>query len=121
MIADNNRLLPQRTKQFALRAIRLFEALPAAKAAGVIGNQLLRSATSVAANYRSACRARSKAEFISKMGIVEEEVDESLCWMELLVESGFVAKSRLAPLMKEAGEIAAMVVASIRTARKRRG
>ncbi len=76
--------LKKRTKAFALRVIALVESLPRSRTANVIGNQLLRSGTSVGANYRSACRGRSTAEFISKMGIVEEEADESLFWMELL-------------------------------------
>jgi len=77
--------LKKRTKAFALRVIALVESLPRSRTANVIGNQLLRSGTSVGANYRSACRGRSPAEFVSKMGIVEEEADESLFWMELLV------------------------------------
>jgi len=94
------------------------ESLPRTIAGGVIGKQLLRSALSVGANYRAACRARSRAEFVSKMGIVEEEADEVRYWMEILAEAGLLKKERLAPLMKEASEIAAMVVASIKTARK---
>ncbi len=77
-----------RTKQFAIRVIKLVEALPKNKIGHVLGKQLLRSATSVAANYRAACRARSKADFISKVAIVEEEPDESLFWLELIAESG---------------------------------
>ena len=80
--------LKDRTKQFALRVIRLCEALPKGRTADVIGGQLLRCGTSVGANYRAACRARSPAEFIAKMGIVEEECDESLFWMELMIEAG---------------------------------
>jgi four helix bundle protein len=83
----------------------------------VIGRQLLRSATSVGANYRSACRGRSPAEFCAKLGIVEEEADESAYWMELLIEGEVVGREVLADLHAEAGEIVAMVVASIRTAR----
>src|SRR5262245_33129291 len=82
--------LQRRTKQFAMRIIRLVERLPNTRTADVIGRQLLRSGTSVGANYRSACRARSPAEFCAKMGIVEEEADESGYWIELLVESGLV-------------------------------
>jgi four helix bundle protein len=84
----------------------------------VIGKQLMRSGTSVAANYRSSCRARSKADFISKMGIVEEEADESLLWMELLVESEVVKEKSVEPLIKEADELVAIIVSSIKTARK---
>lgn len=112
--------LKRRTKAFALRVIRLVNALPRAAAGGVIGRQLLRSATSVGANYRAACRARSKADFVAKMGIVEEEADETCFWLELLSESGLVSGSRLANLMAEANEIVAIVVASIKTARRRR-
>ena len=110
--------LKKRTKAFALRVIALVEALPRSRTANVIGNQLLRSGTSVGANYRSACRGRSTAEFISKMGIVEEEADESLFWMELLIESGIVKTSKLKPLMEETNEILAITVSSIKTARK---
>ena len=106
-----------RTKAFALRMIRVVDSLPNRRSCDVIGKQLLRSATSVGANYRSACRARSTADFISKMGIVEEEADESGYWMELLMEGEIVKRESLADLHTEAGEIVAMVVASIKTAR----
>ncbi len=106
-----------RTKTFALRIIRLVESLANTKVSGVIGRQLLRSGTSVGANYRAACRARSRAEFISKLGVVEEECDESIYWMELLVESRQMKPSRLVGLMSEAGELLAMVVASSKSAR----
>jgi len=109
--------LKQRTKQFALRVIRLVESLPRNRTAEVIGRQLLRSGTSVGANYRAACRAKSRADFISKMGTVEEEADESLYWMELLIEAGIVKQELLAPLMQEADELLAITVASINTAR----
>ena len=105
----------RRTKAFALRMIRLVEALPPSSAGRVIGGQLLRCGTSVGANYRSACRGRSRADFIAKMKIVEEECDEALYWMELLVESDLVKAALLADLTKEADEILAMVVASIKT------
>ena len=106
-----------RTKQFALRAIKLVEWLPRGKSAEIIGRQLLRSATSVGANYRAAQRARSKAEFRAKLGIVEEECDESSYWLELLHESGIVKLELLENLIGEANEITAMIVASIQTAR----
>jgi len=112
--------LKERTKQFALRIIRLVEALPKGRTADVIGRQLLRCGTSVGANYRAACRARSNADFISKMGIVEEEADESLYWMELLIEAEIVKSVELESLMKEADEILAMTVSSIKTARERK-
>ena len=109
-----------RTKAFTLRVIRVVEALPKSGTAGVIGRQLLRSGSSVGANYRSACRARSRADFIAKMGIVEEECDESIYWMEVLIESGLIKPVLLDDLMNEAGEILSMVVSSIRTARGRK-
>lgn len=111
--------LKDRTKKFALRVIRLVEALPKGKTADVIGRQLLRSGTSVAANYRSACRARSTADFVAKMGVVEEEADETIFWMELLIEARVVDGSKLKALMKEADEILAIIVSSIKTARKK--
>ena len=110
----------KRTKAFALRIVRLAEALPASKTGSVMGKQLLRCGTSVGANYRAACRARSRAEFVAKMGIVEEECDESVYWMELLIDSGQVEAALLEELVKEANEILAMVVASINTARARK-
>ncbi len=110
--------LKKRTKAFALRVIRVVGSLPRGpQAADVIGKQLLRSATSVGANYRAACRARSSAEFCSKMGIVEEEADESVYWLELLIESGLVREELLTDLLAEANELVAIVVASIKTAR----
>jgi four helix bundle protein len=112
--------LKQRTKEFALRIIRLVESLPREKISDVIGKQLLRSGTSVGANYRSACRAKSTADFISKMGTVEEEADESIYWMELLVESGLVHKDDVGELLDEADQIVAIIVSSIKTARRRK-
>ena len=115
----NREEIKVRTKQFALRVIRLVEALPKSYAAEVIGKQLLRAATSVGANYRAACRARSKAEFVAKLGIVEEESDECSYWLELIVEAGLVKHERVADLMKEADEITAIMVSSIQTARSK--
>lgn len=109
--------LQERTKQFALRVIKLTQALPRTPAGEVLGKQLLRSATSVAANYRSACRGRSKAEFIAKTGIVLEECDESQLWLELIVAGGLLPSRRVADLLKEADELTAIFVASLRTAR----
>ncbi len=111
--------MKQRTKQFALRVIRLVESLPRGRTAEVIGRQLLRAGTSVGANYRAACRAKSTADFISKMGTVEEEADESLYWMELLIEAEIVKPEKLEYLMKEADELVAITVSSINTAKKR--
>jgi len=109
--------LKQRTKSFALRIIGLVDGLPVERAAEVIGRQLLRSGTSVGANYRAACRAKSVADFIAKMGIVEEEADECIYWMELLTEAKILPLSRLQPLMTEADELVAITVSSIKTAR----
>jgi four helix bundle protein len=109
-----------RTKRFALRIIRLVSSLPNTSVATTIGKQLLRSGTSVGANYRSACRAKSTADFISKLSIVEEEADESVYWMELLTESGIVNATRLADLFDEANQILAIVVAAIKTSKQKR-
>lgn len=117
---EEHRDLKKRTKECALRIIKLVEALPKSRTAEVLGRQLLRSGTSVGANYRSACRAKSPADFISKMGIVEEEADESLYWMELLIEAGIVKSEKLEALMKEVDELLAISVASINTAKKRK-
>jgi four helix bundle protein len=111
--------LKTRTKKFALDIICLVQSLPRNQTADVIGRQLVRSGTSVAANYRAACRARSRADFISKMGIVEEEADETQFWIELLIESGLVRKDKLGSLIKESNELIAITVSSIRTARKK--
>ncbi len=108
-------------KSFALRTIRMFRSLPKTEEARILGRQVLRSGTSVAANYRAACRARSKAEFVAKLGVVVEEVDETVFWLELLVESGIVAREKLADLLEEADELLAIVAASRRTAQKRSG
>jgi four helix bundle protein len=114
MTADD---LKQRTKEFSLRVIKLAEALTPSRSADIIAKQLIRSATSVAANYRASCRAKSNADFIAKMGIVEEEADESAFWLELLVESGLMKKERVEDLTNEANQIVAIAVASINTAR----
>ena len=112
--------MKQRTKAFALRVIRLVQAAPRSREANVIGGQLLRAGTSVGANYRAACRARSHAEFVAKLGVVEEEADEALYWLELLVEAGFMKVSRVCNLMREADEILSIVVTSVITARGRK-
>ncbi len=109
--------LKVRTKLFAIRVILMVDTLPNKRSADVIAKQLLRSATSVGANYRSACRGRSKAEFLAKLGIVEEEADESSYWMELLIESGMISEPLVRDLLAECNEITAMVVSSIRTTR----
>jgi len=112
-------LLRARTKAFALRVIRVVDRLPNSRAADVLGKQLLRSGTSVGANYRAACRARSPAEFCAKMGIVEEESDESGYRIELLADSKKVKQHLVQDLIKEANEIVAMTIASIKTVRAR--
>src|SRR4030095_3569090 len=104
-----------RTKKFAPRIIRLIDALPSTGSGGVIGKQLLRSGTSVGAHYRSACRAKSTADFLFKLSIVEEEADESLYWLELLAESEIVRETVLVDLMDEANQIVSIIVSSIKT------
>ena len=115
----NEEEFKRRTKDLGLRVIRLVEALPQKPTAVVIGKQLLRSATSVGANYRAACRARSTADMIARLKIVEEEADETLYWLELLIEARLVPDNQLADLMKETNEIVAMTIASLKTLRAR--
>ena len=110
-----------RTKRLALNVISLVEELPRNRTCDVLGRQLLRSGTSVGANYRAACRARSAVEMAAKLGIVEEEADESQYWLELLVDSGQVGFEKVEPLNSELDEILAMTVTSIRTVRARSG
>ncbi|MEW6482544.1 MAG: four helix bundle protein [bacterium] len=110
--------LKERTKQFGIKVIKLVENFPKNYVANILVRQLLRSATSVGANYRAVCRARSKPDFISKMGIVEEEIDETLYWLELFIETNLMNKEEVQHLLDEANEITAMVVASINTAKK---
>lgn len=112
--------LKPRTKQFSLRVIHLCESLSSKASARVIANQLLRSATSVGANYRAARRARSTADFISKIGVVLEEADESVYWLELLKESGLVSEQKLSSLLHEAEELVAIFAASRITASGKR-
>ena len=112
----NEQELIARTKQFALRVMKLVGALPKTIQGRAIGNQLMRSGTSVAANYRAACRTRSKAEFISKLGTVEEEADESAFWMELIIEGDLLVAGKVQPLLSEAGELVAITAASKKTA-----
>jgi four helix bundle protein len=106
------------TFQFGVRCVRLVENLPTTMVAQTLGRQLLRAGTSVGANYRAAVRGRSRADFISKMGIVEEECDEALYWIDVLVELGLTAEKRVEQLRAEANEIIAITVSSIKTARK---
>ncbi|MBI3355358.1 MAG: four helix bundle protein [Nitrospirae bacterium] len=112
--------LAKRTKEFALNIIRLSGGLPKTAEARVLGHQIVRSGTSVAANYRAVCRARSRAEFIAKLGTVVEETDETMFWLELLTESGIASGNRTAELLQEANELLAIFSASRRTAKSRR-
>ena len=112
--------MKKRTKNFAKEIIRLCRKLPNNREGNLIGNQIFRSGTSVAANYRSACRAKSKPDFIAKLSIVEEEADETYFWLELIKEMKILQPSDLDLLMKENNEIIAIVVSSIKTSRKRK-
>jgi four helix bundle protein len=112
------RELLDRTKQFALRVFKLVGALPRTIQGKVVAAQLIRSGTSVAANYRAACRARSKPEFIAKLGVVEEEADESAFWLELIIETDLLSAAKVKPLLVEAGEIVAIMASSKKTAAK---
>jgi four helix bundle protein len=109
--------LKVRTKGFTLRVIKLIDAMPRSPAGQVIARQLIRSATSVGANYRAACRAQSRAEFAAKMSIVVEEADESLYWLELVSEAGLIKPERLAELLREGNELLAIAIASRKTAK----
>lgn len=110
--------LMQRTKQFALRVLKLVDVLPNTVSGRAIAGQLVRAGTSVAANYPAACRARSKAEFVAKLGTVEEEADESAYWLELIGEGGLLPPDRVRDLKAEAGELTAIMAASRITARR---
>ena len=107
--------LKERTKVFALRVLKLIDSLPDTRSSRVLAGQLGRSGTSVGANYRAACRSRSRAEMISKLSVVEEEADESAFWMELLADHGLVSPAKIAPLLREADELTAIMVASRKT------
>jgi four helix bundle protein len=108
--------LKARTKEFALRVIRLVDALPNSVKGRAIANQIMRSSTSVATNYRAACRARSRAEFIAKIGVLEEEADETTFWLELIVEMGIHSNEQIDLLLEEAGELVAIMAASRKSA-----
>lgn len=116
----SERDLKKRTKEFALRILKLVDALPKTTAGRALASQIVRSGTSVAANYRAACRAKSPADFIAKLGIGEEEADETLFWLELLEESDFIAPAKLVAIKQEAHELIAITVTSIKTARRNR-
>jgi four helix bundle protein len=108
--------LKTRTKHFALRVMKLVDALPRTIQGRATANQIIRSATSVAANYRAACRARSRAEFIAKIGVVEEEADETAFWLELIIDLGLLKDAKIRPLLTEAGELVAIMAASRKSA-----
>lgn len=108
--------LKVRTKDFAQRIFKLVDALPQTLLGRTVAKQVIRRGTSVAANYRAACRARSRAEFIAKIGIVEEEVDETLFWLELIVDTGLLGAKRIAFLLQEADELVAIMAASRKSA-----
>ena len=114
---DKHQELRNRTKQFALRILRMSEAMPTTRAANVINNQILRSATSMASNYRAVGLARSRAEFIAKLGVVLEEADETVFWLEMLADSGIVKPTKLRELLAEANEFVHIFSASRRTAK----
>lgn len=116
----NQNYLKERTKRFALEIIKLVEKLPKGRTSDILGRQLLAAGTSAEANYRAACRARSSPDFISKMGIVEEEADESIYWMELLIDCGLIRKDEMSDLLNDANQILAMTVSSIKTARRKK-
>jgi four helix bundle protein len=113
----DSQALKVRTKNFALRVLRLYRSLPRTGEARILGTQLLRCGTSVGANYRAACRGRSRAEFIAKLGIVVEEADEAVFWLELLQEGNIFPAEKLESLLQEANELAAIFVSSVRAAR----
>lgn len=115
----NEQELKNRTKQFGLRIMKLVDALPNTTSGRTIGYQLIRSGTSVGANYRAACRGRSKAEFIAKLGIVIEESDECGYWLELIVEGNLLSKTQVEPLHKKADELTAIFTASVRTTKSK--
>ncbi len=110
--------LKERTKRFALRIIKLAQALPSTPEGWIIKRQIIRSGTSVASNYRSSLRARSTAEFISKLGIVVEEADETVLWLEIIIESGMMKRILIEPLLNETNELTAIFVSSIKTKKK---
>ncbi len=116
-MVSQSEALRERTKTFAIRIVKLFRALPRSADAYVMGKQLLRSGTAVAANYRAACRARSKPEFVAKIGIVVEEADETVFWLELLTESGVINRMRMESILAEANELVRIFSASQQTAK----
>ena len=110
--------LKERTKQFALRVMRLVDAMPTSTKGRALAGQLIRSGTSVAANYRAACRGRSRAEFIAKIGVVEEEADETALWLELIIADKLLTEKKIQPLLSEANELVAIMAATYISARR---
>ena len=111
--------MKQRTKEFTLRILKLVDAIPKTRSGNAVSNQLVRSGSSVGANYRALCRAKSRADFIHKTSVVEEEADESCFWLEITSEAGLLPAGRVYPLLTEANEITAILVASRKTAIRR--
>jgi len=109
--------MKRRTKEFALRIMKLVGALPQSIEGRAVGNQLVRAGTSVGANYRAACRGRSRAEFIAKLGLVEEEADESAFWLEIIIEGNLLKKHQAESLLEEANELVAIIAASRKSAK----
>ena len=116
----NEKVFKDRTKQLAIAILRMVEEMPRSISADVLARQIVRSGTSIGANYRAACRAKSTADMINKLKIVEEESDESAYWLELMVEAGYLSQEKVSPIIKETNEILAMTVASIKTLRSRK-
>jgi four helix bundle protein len=112
----NEPQMKNRTKHFALRVLKMADALPTSRSGNAIANQIVRSSTSVAANYRALCRAKSRADFINKTNIVEEEADETSFWLELIVDARLMSGKRVQPLLDEADQLTAILVASRKTA-----
>lgn len=117
----NEPQMKRRTKEFALRVLKLADRLPHSRSGNAIANQIVRSGTSVAANYRALCRAKSRADFVNKASIVEEEADESGFWLEMVIDAELFPPKRVTPLLQEANEITAMLVATRKTMLKRSG
>jgi len=116
----NEKIFKERTKKLAIAILKLVEGIPRSITADALARQIVRSGTSIGANYRAACRAKSTADMINKLKIVEEESDETAYWLELLVEAGYLSQEKVLPIAKETDEILAMTVASIKTLRSRK-
>src|SRR5271165_2004684 len=117
LVPRESEILKDRTKRFAFRIVGMYRALPRSEEARIIGKQVLRSGTYIGANYRAACRARSRAEFVAKLGVVLEEADETAFWLDLLRDTGIFSDRKLKELIREANELVSIFVASMRTAK----